>query len=115
MGCGRTVTRAEEGLPIGYFWGYKTDGLFQNVAEVYSHIGSTGELLQKNAQPGDVRFVDVNGDGKISEDDRTQIGNPTPDWTLGFNGSIEYKQFDLSLLLIASLGTTSLTVPNDRI
>lgn len=99
-----TVTRAEEGLPIGYFWGYKTDGLFQNVAEVYSHIGSTGELLQKNAQPGDVRFVDVNGDGKISEDDRTQIGNPTPDWTLGFNGSIEYKQFDLSLLLIASLG-----------
>lgn len=98
------VTRAKEGLPIGYFWGYKTDGLFQNEAEVFSHIGSTGELLQRNAAPGDVRFVDVNGDGKISEDDRTQIGNPTPDWTLGFNGSIEYKQFDLSVLLIASLG-----------
>jgi len=98
------VTRAEEGLPIGYFWGYKTDGIFQNEAEIFQHIGSTGNLLQKNAVPGDVRFVDVNGDGKISEDDRTMIGNPTPDWTLGINGSVEYKNFDLSFLVTASIG-----------
>ncbi|MBU1369507.1 MAG: TonB-dependent receptor [Bacteroidetes bacterium] len=98
------VTRAEVGLPIGYFWGYKTDGIFQNETEVFQHIGSTGNLLQKNAVPGDVRFVDVNGDGKISEDDRTMIGNPTPDWTIGMNGSVEYKNFDVSFLFTASIG-----------
>ena len=98
------VTRSEEGLPIGYFWGYKTDGIFQNESEIFQHIGSTGELLQKNAVPGDVRFVDVNGDGKISDDDRTMIGNPTPDWILGFNGSAEYKNFDVSFLFTATIG-----------
>lgn len=98
------VTRAEEGLPIAYFWGYKTDGLFQNQAEIFQHIGNTGQVLQPNAKPGDVRFVDVNGDGKIDADDRTMIGNPTPDWTLGFNASAEYKNFDFSLLLIGTLG-----------
>jgi len=99
-----TVTRAEEGLPIAYFWGYKTDGLFQNQSEVFQHIGSTGKVLQPNAKPGDVRFVDVNGDGKIDADDRTMIGNPTPDWTLGFNASAEYRNFDFSILLIGTLG-----------
>lgn len=98
------VTRAEEGLPIAYFWGYKTDGLFQNQSEIFQHIGSTGQVLQPNAKPGDVRFVDVNGDGIIDADDRTMIGNPTPDWTLGFNASAEYKNFDFSLLLIGTLG-----------
>jgi TonB-linked SusC/RagA family outer membrane protein len=98
------VTRAEEGLPIAYFWGYKTDGLFQNQSEIFQHIGSTGQVLQPNAKPGDVRFVDVNGDGKIDADDRTMIGNPTPDWTLGFNASAEYKNFDFSMLLTGTLG-----------
>ncbi len=99
-----TVTRAEEGMPIAYFWGYKTDGLFQNMNEVYSHIGSTGTLLQENAQPGDVRFVDVNNDGILNADDRTMIGNPTPDWTLGFDASAEYKDFDFSMLWVGTLG-----------
>ncbi len=98
------VTRAEEGLPIAYFWGYKTDGLFQNQAEIFQHIGNTGQVLQPNAKPGDVRFVDVNKDGKIDADDRTMIGNPTPDWTLGFNASADYKNFDFSMLLIGTLG-----------
>ncbi|MEA1878199.1 MAG: TonB-dependent receptor [Bacteroidota bacterium] len=98
------VTRAEEGYPIGYFWGYKTDGLFQNQAEIFQHIGSTGEVLQPRAQPGDVRFVDVNNDGRINEDDRTMIGNPTPDLTLGFNMSLEYGQFDFSMLVVGAYG-----------
>jgi len=99
-----TVTRAEEGLPIAYFWGYKTDGLFQNMNEVYQHIGTTGELLQPKAVPGDVRFVDVNKDGKLDEKDRTMIGNPTPDWTIGINASAEYKQFDFSMLWTGAFG-----------
>lgn len=98
------VTRAEEGLPIAYFWGYKTDGIFQNMSEVYQHIGSTGQLLQKNAQPGDVRFVDVNGDGVLDANDRTQIGNPTPDWTFGMNFNLDYKQFDFAMLLTGTYG-----------
>jgi len=98
------VTRAEEGLPIGYFWGYETDGIFQSESEVFQHIGTDGEMLQPNAVPGDVRFVDVSGDNIIDEDDRTMIGNPTPDWTLGVNGSADYKNFDFSFLLTGALG-----------
>lgn len=98
------VTRTELGYPIAYFWGYKTDGIFQNQAEIFQHIGSTGAVLQPNAKPGDVRFVDVNKDGKIDDFDRTFIGNPTPDWTFGMNGSLEYKQFDVSFLLVGTYG-----------
>ena len=98
------VTRTKEGLPIAYFYGYKTDGLFQNQAEVFQHIGRTGKLLQPNAKPGDVRFVDINKDGELTDDDRTRIGNPTPDITYGFNGSVNYKGFDMMLLVIGKIG-----------
>jgi TonB-dependent starch-binding outer membrane protein SusC len=98
------VTRAELGLPIAYFWGYKTDGIFQNQTEVFQHIGSTGRPLQPNAKPGDVRFIDVNGDGRIDANDRTMIGNPTPKWTFGFNSTLEYGQFDLDMLWIGTYG-----------
>jgi len=98
------VTRIEEGLPIGYFWGYKTDGIFQNQNEIFQHINDQGEVLQDNAVPGDVRFVDSNKDGILDEGDRTKIGNPTPDWILGFNAAFEYKGFDFSMLIISALG-----------
>jgi TonB-dependent starch-binding outer membrane protein SusC len=98
------VTRTELGLPIAYFWGYKTDGIFQDQTEIFQHIGSTGKPLQPNAKPGDVRFVDVNNDGVINEKDRTMIGNPTPPWTFGINGSIDYNRFDFSILLVGSYG-----------
>jgi TonB-linked SusC/RagA family outer membrane protein len=98
------VERCEEGMPISYFYGYKTDGIFQNEAEVWQHYGSNGLPLQPNAKPGDVRFVDVNGDNKIDEKDRTYIGNPTPEWTLGINGGIDYMNFDLSFLFTGAFG-----------
>ncbi len=98
------VTRTFEGEPVVSFYGYKTDGIFQNQAEVFSHISSEGDVLQPNAQPGDIRFVDVNRDGIISDADRTTIGSPLPDWTLGSNLSADYKNFDLSMLLIGQLG-----------
>lgn len=98
------VTRSEEGLPIAYFYGFKTDGIFQSQAEVFQHIGSTGEVLQPNAVAGDVRFVDVNNDGILNDDDRTMIGNPTPDMTFGMNASVTYKQFDFSFLLTGTYG-----------
>jgi TonB-dependent starch-binding outer membrane protein SusC len=98
------VTRTEIGLPIAYFYGYKTDGIFQNQGEIFQHIGKTGEILQPRAKPGDVRFVDVNNDGVINEQDRTMIGNPTPDLTFGMNGSVSYRQFDLSFLIVGAYG-----------
>lgn len=98
------VTRSEEGLPIAYFWGYKTDGIFQNQNEVFQHINQQGKVYQENAKPGDVRFVDVNGDGIINDMDRTQIGNPTPDWTFGFNASADYKGFDCSVFIQGTQG-----------
>ena len=98
------VTRSIEGLPIAYFWGYKTDGIFQNEGDVFSHINSDGELLQPRAVPGDVRFVDVDGDGTINENDRTIIGNPTPDITFGVNFGADYKGFDFSAFLQGAIG-----------
>jgi TonB-dependent starch-binding outer membrane protein SusC len=98
------VTRAEQGFPIAYFWGYKTAGIFQNQTEIFQHINSNGDVLQPNAKPGDVRFVDVNGDGVINPDDRTKIGNPTPDVTYGFNASVDYKGIDFSFLFQGTIG-----------
>ncbi|MGE4290199.1 MAG: SusC/RagA family TonB-linked outer membrane protein [Salinivirgaceae bacterium] len=98
------ITKTTEGDPIAYFYGFKTDGIFQNQTEVYQHIGSTGAVLQPKAVAGDVRFVDVNNDGILNDDDRTKIGNPTPDFTLGINGSVEYKNFDFSFLLTGAYG-----------
>ena len=98
------ITRCEEGQPIAFFYGYKTDGIFQNENEVFQHYGTDGVPLQPNAVPGDVRFVDVNGDNVINEDDRTYIGNPTPKWTLGFNASFDYMNFDLSFLFTGAFG-----------
>lgn len=98
------VTRSMEGLPIGYFYGYQTDGIFQTEDDVFVHDNDEGLPLQPNAKPGDVIFVDVNNDGVINPDDRTMIGNPNPDWTFGFNGTAEYKNFDLSFLFTGTYG-----------
>ncbi|HLN53974.1 MAG TPA: TonB-dependent receptor [Lentimicrobium sp.] len=98
------VTRTEEGFPIAYFYGYKTDGIFQDMNEIYHHINAEGDYLQPLAKPGDVRFVDVNGDGVISPLDRTMIGSPHPDWTVGLNASFEYMNFDLSFLIYGAFG-----------
>ena len=90
-------TRAENGQPFPFFYGYKTNGIFQNMDEVNAYTNSKGELIQPNAQPGDFRFVDVNGDGTITSDDRTNIGNGVPKWSFGFNFDAAWKGFDLSV------------------
>ena len=92
-------TRAENGQPFPFFYGYKTDGVFQNMDEVRAYTNASGGLIQPNAVPGDVRFVDVNGDGEITTDDRTNIGNGTPDWTFGFNANADWKGFDFNIFL----------------
>jgi TonB-linked SusC/RagA family outer membrane protein len=94
--------RFEEGFPIGYFYGYQTDGIFQTQAEVDAHPSQLA--LGANAQPGDIRFVDINQDGVIDTDDRTDIGDPIPDVTMGLNLNFNYKNFDFQTYLYASIG-----------
>ena len=99
QGISDFYARAENGMPYGYFYGYKTNGIFQNMDEVNAYTNADGGLIQPKAVPGDVRFVDVNGDGEINGEDRTNIGNGIPDWTFGFNLNFEYKGFDLGLFM----------------
>ena len=95
---GLEITRISEGLPIGYFYGYQTNGIFQTQDEVFTHTGGeNGDTLQPGAVAGDFRFVDVNGDGEITADDRTFIGNPTPDMTAGINIDMQYKSWDITI------------------
>ncbi|PXY39116.1 SusC/RagA family protein [Flavobacterium cheongpyeongense] len=95
-------TRMEEGKPIGYFYGYKTDGIFQNQAEVDAHPSQLA--LGAKAVPGDLRFVDINGDGVLDSKDRTNIGDQIPNATMGFNFQMNYKNLDLGVYTYASLG-----------
>ncbi len=94
-GLGGEVTVMESGKPYGYFWGYKTDGIFQNQAEIDAYVNTKGGKIQPNAVPGDVKYLDLDGSGYISGDDRTMIGNPNPDWTYGFSLDVFWKNFDL--------------------
>jgi TonB-linked SusC/RagA family outer membrane protein len=94
--------RMEVGFPIGYFYGYETDGIFQSQAEVDAHPSQIA--LGAEAQPGDIRFKDINGDGVINTDDRTNIGNPIPDIVMGFSFGLNYKGIDFSINAFASIG-----------
>jgi hypothetical protein len=95
-------SRMEVGQPIGYFYGLKTDGIFQTQTEVDAHPSQAS--LGNPAQAGDLRFVDVNQDGTIDANDRTFIGKPLPDYIMGFNLAIDYKNFDFSAYAYAVLG-----------
>ena len=94
----KNLTQFREGESPGIFWGYKTNGIFQNQGEVDAHA------TQPNAQPGDIRFVDVDGNGVINADDRTKIGDPFADFTLGWNLNLNVYNFDLSVFTYGSFG-----------
>ncbi|NDV83787.1 TonB-dependent receptor [Bacteroides sp. 51] len=96
--------RAENGKPIGYFWGYKTAGIFQNTKEITNWISAGNGVLQSDVQPGDVKFVDVNQDGVIDDNDKVNLGNGMPDFTFGFNIGFNYKGFDFSVLANGAAG-----------
>ena len=86
------AARTTAGFPIGYFYGYVHDGIYQTNQEIVKSPTPLG-----TASPGDIKYKDVNGDGKITPDDRTKIGNPTPDFMYGGSISLTYKGFDLGL------------------
>ncbi len=96
------IARMEEGQSIGYFYGLQTDGIFQNAAEVAAHPSQVA--LSPNTAPGDIRYRDLNGDGVINFDDRTKVGSPLPDYTMGFNLDFKYKSVDFAVYSYASIG-----------
>ncbi|MBA4318855.1 MAG: SusC/RagA family TonB-linked outer membrane protein [Flavobacterium sp.] len=98
----RTLT--VEGEEPGYYYGYVADGLFQNQTELNSHTDENGNKLQPYAKAGDVRFKDVNRDGKLDDKDRAKIGSPWADFTLGLNLSFAYKNLDFIANFYASVG-----------
>lgn len=96
--------RAEVGYPIGYFYGYETAGVFQNQAEIEAWRATGDGFAQSNPQPGDLIYVDQNHDGVIDEDDKTMIGDPNPDYRLGFGFNLGYKGLDLSVTTQGAFG-----------
>lgn len=99
-----SLARSAEGQAPGLFYGYVTDGIFQNLTEINSHSDEFGNIIQPAAQPGDIRFKDLDGDGQLTDNDRKVIGDPTPDFTFGFKMQFDYKGFDLNILLTGSYG-----------
>ena len=96
--------RAQNGMPIGYFWGYKTAGIFQNKQQITDWISAGNGVLQGNVQPGDVIYVDVNHDGVINDNDKVDLGNGMPKFTYGFNINLYYKNFDLGITANGAAG-----------
>lgn len=99
-----TVTWAKVGDPIGSFYVVKTDGIFQNEAEIQAHKTADGKLIQPDAEPGDIRFIDFNGDGQITDDDRQYAGSPFPDFNFGIRGNLQWRGFDLGVFFDGMVG-----------
>ena len=97
-GQNQSVTVFEKGQTPGYFYGHKTLGIFQNAAEIAAAPAQSG------AVPGDIRFADLDGNGVIDAKDKTKIGDPFPDFTIGWNLNMSYKGIDLNAFTYASVG-----------
>ena len=104
------VSVSEIGQPLYNFYGYVVEGVYKDLADIQNSPKSdkyptNGVFNSANTVwPGDLKFKDVNGDGKIDENDRTVIGNPMPDFTFGWNNTFRYKNFDLSIFINGSYG-----------
>ena len=94
------VSRSLEGYPIGHFFGYKVIGVYQN----YEDVATSAQNTLTSVKPGDLKFADIDNDGKITPADRDMIGNPTPDITYGFNINLGYKNFDLGVEFMGAYG-----------
>lgn len=113
-GLPESIIRNADGLPISQFYGYQTDGLFQNWEQVYSHTDEHGNLIQPDAQPGDIKFIDRNHDGKLDENDKAYIGNPYPDLMLGFNVGLNWKGIDFLANFYGTFGNDIFNLQRTR-
>ena len=95
--------RVQVGYPIGYFWGYQTAGIFQDQAQIDNYVANGGAVYD-GVQPGDAIFVDTNGDGQLSDADKTMIGDPNPNVTGGLTLTLGYKGFDFAVTAYGAFG-----------
>ncbi|WP_245892282.1 SusC/RagA family TonB-linked outer membrane protein [Flavobacterium pallidum] len=95
QGTAYNITRVEVGQPYNAFYGFETNGIFQNQAEIDAYTNSAGVMIQPNAVPGDFKWKDLDDNGVINDKDRDYIGNPFPDITYGLTLNVAYKGFDL--------------------
>jgi TonB-dependent starch-binding outer membrane protein SusC len=107
----RFIKITEQDELVGLFYGFQTEGIFQNQTEINSHSSERGTLLQPNAKPGDLRFSDVTGDGVLNDDDLTTIGNPFPDFYGGITANAGYKRFDFSMQWYGTFGNDVFNYP----
>ncbi|MBY0243817.1 MAG: TonB-dependent receptor [Sphingobacteriaceae bacterium] len=98
------ITRTKVGETINSFYGFQTDGIFQNASEVQAYKGADGTLIQPDAVPGDFRWRDNDGDGKITEKDRAFLGSSIPKFTFGLTVNLSYKEFDLLVFAQGAAG-----------
>ncbi len=98
------VTYAKTGFPIGYFNLIKTDGIFQSVEEIKAYVDKDGKMIQPNAIPGDLKYIDYNEDGKINNNDRQDVGSAFPKMTLGLNMGVEWKGIDFNIFFDGNFG-----------
>ncbi len=98
------ITRTQVGVAYNSFYGYRTAGIFQTREEINSYTGSNGNIIQPNAVPGDFRWVDTNGDGTISDDDKQFLGSPLPKYTFGLTLNMNFKAFDFMVFTQGAAG-----------
>jgi hypothetical protein len=98
------ISRTYEGQPIASFYGFKTNGLYQTQADIDNDPNIKNDPNKANIRPGDVRFLDINGDGIVDDKDRTNLGNPNPKFVFGFHGTLSYKNFDFSFSFAGQTG-----------
>ncbi len=97
--------RTTQGAPANFFYGFVTEGIFQNAGEIAKHaVQTAGTDPTTSTAPGDIKFKDLNGDGVIDDKDRTNIGNANPNFTYGLTNTVSYKNFELTIFLQGSQG-----------
>jgi len=91
------ITRTQVGQSVNAFYGFQTNGIFQNMDDVNSYVNAAGSPIQPDAVPGDFRWTDIDGNGEITDDDRTFLGTPLPKYTYGLTLNLDYKGFDFMI------------------
>ena len=98
------IARTYEGQPVASFYGFRANGLYQSQSDIDKDPNVANDANKANIKPGDVRFVDINGDGQITDSDRVRLGDPNPRFVFGFHGSLGYSHFDLSFNFVGATG-----------